>query len=365
MAKITNIQVTPLMLPRVIPRGMEDKVGDKWVLPVVVTRLRTDSGAEGLGYTLALAPDYIRSLTTIVQDLSELFIGQDVFRAEQALAQFINRENAIGPGGLLNLGVAALDIGMWDLQGILLEQPLWRMLGGYSDRIKVYDSSLIAQDIDLLQQSAADALARGYRAMKMRPGPDRYGPAEGVKRRVKAVRDVIGYDVDLMYDVNQTWTPSRAIRMGHALEEYELAWIEDPTLMHDIRGQAEIAAALDTPICSGEYHYDAPPLLRLLQEGAVDYLMVDLMRQGGITQFRKVAAVAEAFGVPVASHVVPEVFAHCIAAIPNGLIVEGMPVTQRIFQGLPELADGELVLSERPGHGLMLDQEAFARYMAG
>lgn len=362
MTKIDNIQVTSLMLPRIIPPGMEGKVGDKWVLPVVVTRLRTDSGAEGLGYTLALAPDYIRSLTTIVEDLSELFIGQDVFRVEQALAKFINHENAIGPGGLLNLGVAALDIGMWDLQGKLLGQPLWRMLGGFSNRIRVYDSSLIAPDIDLLQQTAADSLAKGYRAMKMRPGPDRYGRVAEVTARVKAVRDVIGYDVDLMYDVNQTWTPSRAIRIGHALEEFELAWIEDPTLMHDVRGQAEIAAALDTPICSGEYHYDAPPLLRLLQEDAVDYLMVDLMRQGGITQFRKVAAAAEAFGMPVASHIVPEVFAHCIAAIPNGLIVEGMPVTQRLFQGLPEFVDGELVLSERPGHGLTLDQVSFDNY---
>jgi L-alanine-DL-glutamate epimerase-like enolase superfamily enzyme len=84
--------------------------------------------------------------------------------------------------------------------------------------------------------------------------------------------------------------------------------------------------------------------------------MVDLMRVGGITQFRKVASMAEAFGVPVASHLVPEVFAHLIAAIPNGLIVEGMPWTAGLFEGLPELKDGHLVLSERPGHGLVLDQ---------
>jgi L-alanine-DL-glutamate epimerase-like enolase superfamily enzyme len=165
-----------------------------------------------------------------------------------------------------------------------------------------------------------------------------------------------------MYDVNQTWTPSRAIRVGRALEQYQLAWIEDPTLMHDIEGQAAVAASLDTPICSGEYHYELSGLRRLLEHRAVDYLMVDLLRVGGITQFRKVASVAETFGVPVASHLIPEVFSQCIAAIPNGLITEGMPWTEPLFEGLPELVDGNLCLSERPGHGLSLDLEAMRRW---
>ncbi len=252
-ASIAKVEVTPLMLPRVIPPGLEDKVGDNWKLPVIVVRLLTESGLEGLGYTLALAPNYVRSLMTIVEEIGEQLIGQDALRVEQGLARVINPENGIGPGGLLNLGAAAFDIGMWDIQGKVFGQPLWRLLGGNSDRVRVYDSSLIAPDIDLLQQTAASALAKGYRAMKMRPGPDRYGRVDEVTARVRAVRDVVGYDVDLMYDVNQTWTPSRAIRMGRALEEFQLYWIEDPTLMHDVRGQAAIAAALDTPICSGEY----------------------------------------------------------------------------------------------------------------
>jgi L-alanine-DL-glutamate epimerase-like enolase superfamily enzyme len=132
--------------------------------------------------------------------------------------------------------------------------------------------------------------------------------------------------------------------------------------MHDIEGQAAVAAALDTPICSGEYHYEIPMLRRLLENRAVDYLMVDVLRVGGITQFRKVAAVAEAFGTPVASHLIPEVFSHCIAAIPNGLITEGMPWTEQLFENLPELVDGNLCLSERPGHGLALDHKAVQRW---
>ena len=228
--------------------------------------------------------------------------------------------------------------------------------------MRVYESGmLIGVEIDTIQRGAEAALKAGYRAMKMRPGRDRHGRAADAVARVRAVRDVIGYEVDLMYDVNQTWTPSRAIQVGRALEPFELFWIEDPTLMHDVAGQAAVARALDVPVCAGEYHYDMPPLLKLLEARAVDYLMVDMMRMGGITQFRKVAAMAEAFGVLVASHLIPEVFCHCIAAIPNGLIVEGMPWTQGLFRGLPDLVDGKLVLSERPGHGLELDPDAVRR----
>ena len=130
-------------------------------------------------------------------------------------------------------------------------------------------------------------------------------------------------------------------------------------------GGLSVARALDTPICSGEYHYDMPPLLRLLRAGAVDHLMVDLLRQGGITQFRKVAAMAEAFGVKIASHIVPEVYAHCIAAIPNGYYVEGMPWSEPLFDGLPTLEDGQLVLSERPGHGLSVKGDFVEKYALG
>lgn len=363
--RITKVETVTVRVPRRMPPDLPEGFQKSLAAPLttIIARIHTDAGVDGIGHTLSLNPEFTGSLAQMVRELGELLINQDPRRPEYIQSLMLYPANWIGPGGMLHIAAAAIDIAIWDVIGKESGQPLWRLLGGHSDRARVYDSgSLLANDLEALQRAAVASVASGYKAMKMRPGPDRHARIADVTARVKAVRDAVGYGVDLMYDVNQTWTPSRAIRAGRALEEYELFWIEDPTAMHDIAGQAAIARALDVPVCSGEYHYDAPSLLRLLERRAVDYLMVDLLRMGGITHFRKVAAMAEAFGVPVASHLVPEIFAHCIAAVPNGLMVEGMPWTEPLFRGLPELKDGKIVLSERPGHGLEFDEEFIRKY---
>ena len=362
--KINKVSVETVILPRAVPENFP--IPDWDTLPAVVVRVSTDKGIDGIGYTISLAHAHVRSLHATAEELGAILIGEDPRQPERLAAKMMYPGNWIGPGGLLNLAAAALDIAIWDIIGKETGQPLWRLLGGHADRARVYDSgSLVNFDPDAQQRAAERSIQAGYTAMKMRPLATRDGRPSAIADEVRLVRDVIGYDVDLMLDINQTFCPSRAIRVGRELEPFELFWIEDPTAMHDVAGQAAIARALDVPICAGEYHYGLPPLLRLLQERAVDYLMVDLLRVGGITQFRKVAGMAEAFGIPVASHLLPELFAHLIAAIPNGLIVEGMPWTEALFTGLPKLDDGMLVLSDRPGHGLALDEAFIQKHRVG
>lgn len=354
--KITRVEVITTVIPQIFGRLQGQ-------MPVVVARIMTDAGIDGVGHTFTLTTEFQRSLSAMVRELGELIVGEDPRRIEHLFSRMVYPANFVGPGGLLNIAATALDIALWDILGKDSGQPLWRLLGGFSDSVRTYQSSAaMGSRPDVLQRQAADLVVQGHRALKIRPYAERDARVEKVVERVRAIREAIGYDVDLMYDVNQNWTPSRAIRVGRALEEFELFWLEDPTAMHDIEGQAAVAQALDVPICSGEYHYNPVSLLPLLKARAVDYLMVDMCRMGGITQFRKAAALAESFGVQVASHLLPEIFAHCIAAVPNGLMAEWMDWSTILFDGLPTLADGALQLSERPGHGLTLLENVVQKY---
>ena len=190
----------------------------------------------------------------------------------------------------------------------------------------------------------------GFSQMKMQCGT-------ASLERVRVVREAIGPAVNLMCDINQLWSVSHAIEVGRRLEPYHLYWLEDPV--------ARVADALTTPIAAGEYHYGIAPFRQLLEARAIDIVMIDLLRVGGITQWMKVAGMAEAFNLPVVSHLVPEIHVHLVAAIPNGLTVEYMPWTLRLFEETPALEGGQLVVPTGPGLGLAFDQAAIKRYQVG
>ena len=175
----------------------------------------------------------------------------------------------------------------------------------------------------------------------------------------------VDVDVDLMCDINQLWSVNHAIEIGKRIEPYHLYWLEDPVAHDDYAGLARVADALTTPIAAGEYVYGIVPFRHLLEARSIDIVMIDLLRVGGITQWMKVAGMAEAFNLPVVSHLVPEIHVHLIAAIPNGLTVEYMPWTLGLFEETPALDGGQLVVPKKPGLGLAFDQAAIKRYQVG
>jgi L-alanine-DL-glutamate epimerase-like enolase superfamily enzyme len=309
-------------------------------------------------------PLLFRSLVTALQELGEAAVGYDVSEPERLHAALVDPENFFGPGGVLSMAAAAIDMGVWDLIGRDAGRPLWQLLGGAASRVRTYDSGTLVPGLSLdeLQTAAAGSVAAGHRAMKMRPGPDRDGPVAAVVARVAAVREAVGPDIDLMIDINQGWTPSRSIALIRALEPLGLTWVEDPTRMTDVAGLAAVAAAVTTPLCAGEYYAGPAPLLRLLQERAVDILMIDLMRVGGVTSFRHIASSAALFEVPIVSHLFPELNAHLLAAVPNGYMAEYMPWTRPLFETVPEVTDGWLNLGPEPGFGVRLDHSFVGRH---
>jgi L-alanine-DL-glutamate epimerase-like enolase superfamily enzyme len=182
--------------------------------------------------------------------------------------------------------------------------------------------------------------------------------------RIRLIRESVGPNIDLMCDINQRWDVRQAISIGSRVEEYHLFWLEDMVAHDDYPGMASVAAALATPIAAGEYVYGLVPFRHMLEARSVDIVMIDVLRAGGITQWLKIAAMAEAFNLPVVNHLYPEISVHLVAAIPHGLTVEYMPWSSRLYEEVPLPRNGELAVPEKPGLGLKFDKEALKRYAA-
>src|SRR5665213_358804 len=184
--------------------------------------------------------------------------------------------------------------------------------------------------------------------------------------RMRRIREAIGPDIKLMCDINQRWRPEQAMDIGKRVEDagVGLFWLEDVTTADDYPGLARISDALSTPVAGGEYVWGIVPFRHMMEARSVDVPMVDLVRVGGITQWLKVAGMAEAFNLPVVSHLIPEVHVHLIGAAPNGLTVEYMPWLGMMFKEVPVQQNGVLAMPTKPGLGIEFDEATLERYKA-
>ncbi len=338
----------------------EESIATK-IANFVTLELRTDDGVEGIGYSGFVNASMLKPLRETVDALAEWTVGEDPSAVESVSANLLDLGGFGAPAGLVTSAAAAIDVALWDIKGKAAGLPLYRLLGGESNRVPAYASGYLWRDYDaaMLASKGEELAASGFRAMKFRMGAEKSPAAE--IRRMRSLRKAVGDEVDLMVDINQGWGVDRSIRVGRAMEESGLFWLEDPVHHQDYDGLARIADALDTPIATGEYHYGIAPFAHMLERGSVDVVMVDLLRVGGITHWMKAAHLAEAFNKPVVSHLAPEILAHCVAAAPNGLIVEHMPWALPLFTDTFSMAGGEIVLSQEPGLGLEFDYDAIRR----
>jgi L-alanine-DL-glutamate epimerase-like enolase superfamily enzyme len=362
--KISHIRSQILVLPESDPLA-DSPENPNAARPIVILRIGTDDGIEGLAVTF-YGGAATRSLKTTVDDLGALTIGEDPLRLEAIIAKLRAAAGGSGPAGMFTLALAAIDIALWDIRGKALNQPLWKLLGGARDRVPTYASGALRRNLSLdeVVKAAGRLREKDFHEAKMQlalPAPTT--PAKEVER-AKAVREAFGPDIKLMCDINQRWRPEEAIDIGRRVEDsgVGLFWLEDVTTHDDYAGIARVNAALATPICGGELVYGVVPFRHMIEARSVDYVMIDLIRVGGITQWMKVAGMAEAFSLPVVSHVIPEIHTHLVAAVPNGLTVEYMGWMLRLFEGAAALDNGELVLSDRSGLGLSFNQETINRF---
>jgi L-alanine-DL-glutamate epimerase-like enolase superfamily enzyme len=323
----------------------------------------TDNGVTGIGVT-SFGAKLTKTLKSAVDQLAELIIGDDPMRIEAIRNKLHAAAAPAGPEGIFTLALAAIDIALWDIKGKAFNQPLWQLLGGNRDKVPTYASGALMRTMkaDLVVTACERMIEKGFREIKMHLALSDDGNARSDIERARLVRGVVGDEIKLMADINQRWRVDQAVSIGSRLEEFHFTWLEDVTACQDFAGLARVASSLITPIASGELLWGLAPFRELMQARATDIVMIDLLRAGGITTWMKIAALAEAFNLPVVTHLLPEIHMHLIGAIPNGLTVEYMPWSFRLFEQVPLPVDGSLTMSREAGLGLRLDYKALEHY---
>ncbi|MGH9528995.1 MAG: L-rhamnonate dehydratase [Terriglobales bacterium] len=336
----------------------------------LVIEIFTDDGLVGIG-NAALAP--LVTKQTIDLYLKPLLIGQNPWDIEFLWQHMYRKTMAFGRKGMVMAAISAVDIALWDILGKSAKQPVYRLLGGRTKpRIPVYASRLYSVELDQLSLEAKRYKDEGYKAMKLRFG---WGPTDGAAGMqhnlalVRTVREAVGDGVDVMADAYMGWTLDYAKRMLPLLEPFHLRWLEEPVIPDDINGYAQLKSYGCVPIAGGEHEFTVYGFRDLLEACAVDYIQFDTNRVGGITQARKISALAEAYSVPVIPHAGQMHNYHVVMASLNSPMAEYFPFGDvevgnelfwYIFDGEPRAEDGSIELDENiPGLGLSINPKAF------
>ena len=335
----------------------------------LIVEIFTDEGHVGIG-NAALAPRLVKQAIDLY--LKPLLLGRDPFDSEYLWQLMYRQTMAFGRKGIGMLAISAVDIAIWDLMGKSAGQPVFKLLGGRTkQRIPVYASKLYSQKPDKLAAEAQAYKDAGYLAMKMRFGWGPLDSAAGMVRNIellRTIRDVIGYGIDLMADAYMGWTLDYARRMLPLLEPFRLRWLEEPVIPDDLQGYAALKARGIVPIAGGEHEFTLQGFRDLLAADALDYIQLDVNRAGGLTQARKIAALAESYSIPVVPHAGQMHNFHLVMASLNSPMAEFFPVHQveignelfwYIFEGEPLPENGSIELSDTtPGLGLTIKEDA-------
>lgn len=357
--RITGVEARLLSIPLEKPL-----LTAAFPIPAIDTALvevHTDSGATGVAWSFAFGRGKVASMLRLIQDLSSTIVGEDALMIEKHWQQLVKSCGFIGPRGLAAAAISTLDTACWDIAGITAGLPIYKMLGGHSDRVETYASQGLWLDRsrDELAAEAADLIGSGFTAVKMRAG---LTDEDEDIARVRAVREAIGPSSGLMIDVNQAWDAKRTIRMAKRLEEFDLLWLEEPMPFDRTDDYAEVRSAIAMPLCTGESNYYKDEIVGLVTHRATDLVMPDLMRMGGVTEWMKAVKASEALGATVTPHLFMEHSAHLAAASSNVVWQEYQPWWQPIMKHPIEIEDGAIRLSDRPGFGIELDQNAVSAF---
>ena len=357
---VTNLRTIPLVLPLARPIGNATARIERFSMIAIL--LETDAGLVGENLIFTIRPEQHKLLDAMVHVLAEAVIGLDPDHVAAFWQDAWRRINFIGFSGVSIMGISAIDGALWDLRGKAANRSIAALLGQCRTSVPAYASGglWLSQSIDEIAQQAGDFAAKGFTAVKLRLA----GRAEIDLPRIAAVRDAIGPSVGLMVDANQVLDAKAAITLARQMEPYDIAWFEEPVPAHDLAHAAQIAAALDMPIASGENEYTIHGFRRMLEARAADILMPDLQRVGGVSEFARVGALAAAYDTPISSHLFPEMSLQLMASLPNATLIEHLEWFSPLYREPMEFEDGHITVPTRPGWGFSLDPDALQRFAA-
>jgi L-alanine-DL-glutamate epimerase-like enolase superfamily enzyme len=355
---ITGMNFVRLKFPGRTPRKRNAILWSGGGQPgMTILEIQTDQGIVGRSLPSG-------STDLIESKLARVIKGENPFYVEYLWDKMYRSRKPVAKG-LMIRAIGSVDLAIWDIIGKALDMPVYRAMGGFRDTIRVYAAGGYYREdksIADLAKELEEYVDEGFRAVKMKVGGEDFRTDV---ERVRVAREAIGPDIDLLIDANNKWNAYEAIRFGRAVEKYDLYWFEEPVEPDDFAGCAEVRQALDIPIVAGENEFTRWGCRDLLEARSADILNLDTVLAGGPTEYRKIAALASAYHVPVAPHGNPFMAVHVLGSVSNGLIMETYPGVQHQYNpALPlfQVKDGFVKIPDTPGLGIDIAPDILKKY---
>ena len=367
--KITDVRAYTICAPLAKPWRIAGLVMSEMTATLV--EVEADNGLIGYGEALTrLGPSAAREVVTSI--LKPVVVGEDPLRVDVLWERMFSTMKSRGHWkGFMIEAMSGVDIALWDLAGKALRQSVATLLGGrHREKLEAYASSIMLMDREEMAKEAADLVRRGYRKIKVKLGLG----AETDLGNIRAIREAVGSEIGIMLDANCGYAAEEALRLGVMLEPLNILWLEEPVLPQDLEGYARLSGALRIPIAGGESEFTRWGFRDLIQKGKASVIQPDISRCGGLTEGRKIAALASAHGIPVAPHTGASgalsiaAAVHFASSIANFYVYEHMytenPLRTDILKNpVLEFQDGFVNVPAGPGLGIEIDEDKVRRYL--
>jgi len=351
---IRGVKARAVVAP--ISRPVKNAFGSIEAAPLVLIDVATDQGATGRSYIFAYTAVTLKPLVHLIDEIGKELVGRAIAPFD-LMSAMDARFRLLGWQGLVGMAVSGLDMAFWDGLGKIAGKPLVELLGGSVRPIKAYDS-YGAVDPKADERDLRRSLELGFRGIKIKGG---LGDAANDERIVKGVRALLGPDISLMIDFNQSLDPAEALRRIARLAPYDLTWVEEPVPQENLFGHAEVRKSSSIPIQAGENWWFPRGFAEAIAVGASDLIMPDLMKVGGVSGWLRVAGQAEAASIPMSSHLFAEASAHMLAVTPTAHWLEVLDLAASILADPIKINDGMLT-ARGPGLGLEWNEAAVSKY---